>query len=305
MITDRKFVLVTRKTRLMELKEKYCTLGQAKFYLEHLGESFDQYEDEHQQFLAVKQNVQRTLFNLGRVLELDRELLPTYLFQADDIVVVLGQDGLVANTLKYLTTQPVIAINPLPALFDGILLPFKPSQVRDIVLATLNQEVRIQAITLAEATTNLGHSMLAVNDLFIGPRSHTSARYRLEISNASEEQCSSGIIVSTGLGSTGWMKSIITGACAIAGQNNKDSKPVPWDEKSLTYAVREPFPSATSQCAKVFGRITPRNHLTLTSRMPENGVIFSDGLEQDAIAFNAGTVATISISASSGSLVLG
>lgn len=33
-----------------------------------------------------------------------------------DIVVVIGQDGLVANTLKYLDGQPVIAINPDPAL---------------------------------------------------------------------------------------------------------------------------------------------------------------------------------------------
>ncbi len=46
MLTDRKIVVVTRKTRLQELKEKYCTLGQAKFYLEHLGESFSEYEEE-------------------------------------------------------------------------------------------------------------------------------------------------------------------------------------------------------------------------------------------------------------------
>lgn len=34
---------------------------------------------------------------------MDRQLLPNYLFGPDDIVVALGQGGLVANTMKYLT----------------------------------------------------------------------------------------------------------------------------------------------------------------------------------------------------------
>ena len=37
---------------------------------------------------------------------------PTTASVREDIVVVVGQDGLVANTLKYLQGQPVIAVNP-------------------------------------------------------------------------------------------------------------------------------------------------------------------------------------------------
>ncbi|GAL08510.1 NrtR-regulated hypothetical OrfY [Photobacterium aphoticum] len=69
--------------------------------------------------------------------------------------------------------------------------------------------------------------------------------------------------------------------------------------------MREPFPSATSQCSQIFGEITPQSPLQLTSRMAESGVIFSDGIEQDAISFNAGTVATITLSDKTGSLVVG
>ena len=38
--------------------------------------------------------------------------------------------------------------------------------------------------------------------------------------------------------------------------------------------------------------------------MPENGVIFSDGMEQDYIAFNSGSVVTIGIADQKGDLVI-
>ncbi|MGF1724823.1 hypothetical protein [Photobacterium nomapromontoriensis] len=310
MFTDRKIVLVTRKTRLMALQEKYCTLGQAKFYLEHLGESFDVYADEHRRYQQATEQAAKTLTSIGKVQQLERDLLPTYLFHPTDIIVVLGQDGLVANSLKYLDGQPVIAVNPMPDLFDGILLPFQLAELSTMLLHTLdshasNSPVKYQSVTLAEATTNLGDRLLAVNDLFIGPQSHTSARYQLRQQQIQEEQCSSGIIVSTGLGSTGWMKSIVIGANAISHRTEVAYQAKAWDSRSLTFAVREPFPSATSQCSQIFGEITPQTPLQLTSRMAESGVIFSDGIEHDAISFNAGTVATITISDKAGSLVVG
>lgn len=38
--------------------------------------------------------------------------LDRFLFEPDDIVLALGQDGLVANVAKYLDGQPVIGSNP-------------------------------------------------------------------------------------------------------------------------------------------------------------------------------------------------
>ena len=60
----------------------------------------------------------------GRVHVVDRGFLTNYVFGARDVVVALGQDGLVANVLKYLDGQPVIGVNPDPARWDGVLLPF-------------------------------------------------------------------------------------------------------------------------------------------------------------------------------------
>jgi len=306
MNTDRKLILVTRHTRLHELKRKYGTLGQAKFYIEHLGESFKQYEVEDALFWSVQKQVLSFMKTTGRVQQLDRSYLPTYQFSQDDVVIVLGQDGLVANTLKYLTGQSVIAINPSPKSYDGILLPFVVGDLPLVMADVLSNQMKSKSITMAEAKTNLGDSLLAVNDLFIGPKSHTSARYEMQWGNKKESHSSSGVIVSTGLGSTGWFKSLIAGASGIAGKpvQKHIANGFDWDSDFLYYTVREPFPSNVSKTNLVFGKVNARKPLTLKSKMAENGVIFSDGLENDYLEFTAGVTATIKVSDTQGVLVV-
>ena len=155
---------------------------------------------------------------------------------------------------------------------------------------------------MAEAKTNLGDSLLAVNDLFVGPKSHTSARYDVEWNGKKESHSSSGVIISTGLGSTGWFKSLIAGASGIAGRpvQKKIANGFEWDSKFLYYTVREPLPSQQSQTDLVFGRVDQQKPLVLTSKMAENGVIFSDGLEDDFLDFSAGITATIKVSETGG-----
>jgi hypothetical protein len=155
---------------------------------------------------------------------------------------------------------------------------------------------------MAEAVLNTGETLLAVNDLFIGPRSHTSARYNIRQGADSEAQSSSGIIVSTGLGSTGWLRSIIAGAHGIAGVPPIETRAA-WDSPTLRYSVREPWPSKTTAATMVHGQITASTPLVIESQMPESGVIFSDGIEADFVRFNAGTTATVRLASQSGVLV--
>lgn len=306
MLQERKLILITRKTRLQELKEKYCTLGQAKFYIEHLGERFDDYVAEDALYGEAQKTVLAHLKQTGRVQVLERSMLSTYLFANDDIVVVLGQDGLVANTLKYLSGQPLVAINPIPDLFDGVLLPFCVADTLEVLSSVLQARMSVKHISIAQVTTNLGDSLLAVNDVFIGPKSHTSARYEICVGETNEQQSSSGVIVSTGLGSTGWFKSILAGASGIAQHplHKQLSKGFAWDSADLYYTVREPFPSTVTHTNLVFGKITKGLKFKLTSKMAENGVIFSDGMENDPISFNAGTTVQIELSATKGVLVI-
>lgn len=301
MPSDRKVVLVTRHSRIEELIARFHTLDQARFYLEHLGADFSDYMVEHKRYLAARRTVEAALASCARVQLLDRGFLPTYLFAPDDVVVALGQDGVVANTLKYLDGQPLIGVNPDPGRYDGVLLPFQPSDVSKVLPEVFANRRPARNVTMAKATLSDGQSLYAVNDLFIGPKSHTSARYELHIGSHREIQSSSGIIVSTGLGSTAWLKSIMTGSLAVAQGlcgtvSPRPTKPMSWDAPFLRFAVREPFPSVATKTSLVFGATEAKTPMKILSLMPENGVIFSDGIESDFLTFNSGIVATVSVS---------
>jgi len=313
-----KIILVTRQTRLAELVQRFNTLDQAKFYVEHLGADFSDYVKEDDTYRKAIADTEKILLRLGRLQTIDRSYLANFIFAPNDTVVVLGQDGLVANTLKYLNGQPVFGVNPDPARWDGQLLPFEVPDLMKVLPEFFSKGRPLNGVTMAEVTLNNGLTLCAVNDFFIGPRSHGSARYRIEIGGNSEHHSSSGIIVSTGMGSTGWFKSLITGAAAVAelaGQlsshgsvaRQRTSAPpstqFPWDAPHLYFTVREPFPTRTTGASLVFGKITAQQPLVIVSEMAEHGVIFSDGMEKDFLEFNSGTRAAITLSSRQGQLV--
>jgi hypothetical protein len=297
-----KVVVVVKSTPLDELVRRFNTREQARFYVEHMGGSFDVYQAAHS---AYHQSLAffREHFPAGaRSQWIDREFLPTFTFGPRDLVVTIGPDGLVVNTAKYLTNQPVFAVNPDPQRIDGVLTPFKVGHVLSSLPAALDGEYTVRPVTMARATLNDGQSILAVNDLFIGQKTHVSARYRIRHGARGEDQSSSGVIVSTGAGSTGWLRSVVTGSFAIAaalkaggGKDPADSARFAWDANDLVFSVREPFVSKVSSARIVFGRVSAHEPLKIVSQMPQNGVIFSDGVEEDRIDFNSGAVASIAV----------
>lgn len=329
-LTENKIILVVRATRLADLKARFATKMQAQFYVSRLGGDFSDYEREDSAYQAAIVQAQQILAGLGRVQIVQRALVPNFVFGPDDTVVALGQDGLVANTLKYLNAQPLIGVNPDPKRWDGQLLPFTVRDLDKVVREVLRRRRPTKAVTMARATLNTGLALHAVNDFFVGARTHVSARYRIQLGKAVENQSSSGVIVSTGLGSTGWLKSLLTGAAAVtqsagsalarrmAGElpgglhSAGATRPVkftartefPWDADYLCFTVREPFPSKTTGASLVFGRVTTGQPLIVESQMGENGVIFSDGIEQDFLEFNSGTRAVIGIAERKGQLVV-
>ena len=214
--TDKKIIVVTREARLDGLRRRFNTARQAKFYVEHLGGDFNDYTAEKDTYQAAIAEADAVLRPLGLVQFIDRAFLPNFVFGPEDTVVVLGQDGLVANTLKYTGQRPVVGVNPDPGRFDGVLLPFGVRDLAKVMPETLAGRRPRKEVTMARASLNDGRTLHAVNDFFVGPRSHVSARYVIQHGKRREAHSSSGVIVSTGLGSTGWLKSLLAGADAIS-----------------------------------------------------------------------------------------
>lgn len=307
---DNQVVIVKRTTRLDELISRFNTISQARFYVEHLGTSFEDYEQEHKIYYKSLKEVKTSIGAFARTYVLDRSFLPNYIFSTTDIVVVVGQDGLVANTLKYLDGQATLGVNPDPKRWDGVLLPFTAPEVGDVVKQVVSDKRTTKTVNMGQVKLQDGQQLLAVNDFFIGQKGHASARYEILFGNKREAQSSSGVIVSTGLGSSGWLKSVLAGASgivnSIAGTNQriKQEVSVPWDANYLTFSVREPFQSKITGAGIVFGKVQSGTALKIVSLMGENGVIFSDGIEKDYLEFNSGMEATILLAAKKGNLIV-
>ena len=131
-----------------------------------------------------------------------------------------------------------------------------------------------------------------------GARSHVSARYRIGWRGHSEPHSSSGVVISTGAGSTGWLSSIFNMAGGILAMTAGATASLPrpslsWEDPRLMFVVREPFISRHSRAGVVAGIVEPSEELRLESAMPASGVIFSDGVEADYLNFNSGAVAHI------------
>ncbi len=296
-----KVVVITRKTELEELVSRFNTLPQAQFYLEHAGQDFTPIAARHARYQSVLDAVRNEIPGGLKSQVIDRSFLPQFTFGEADLVVTVGPDGLVVNVAKYLNGQPILAVNPDPSWIDGLLLPFAAREFSAALHRTLQRRQPVQSVTMAEARLSDGQTLVAFNDLFIGARSHVSARYGIAQEDRHETHSSSGIIVSTGAGSTGWLQSVYAGAAAaVASLGGQWAPPIdggrlPLDADYLVYAVREPFPSKATQTSLAFGTIDGKTPLTLNSHMADNGVIFSDGMEADYLTFNAGTQARVGI----------
>lgn len=307
-----KIVVVTKKTALEELVERFNSRDQAKFYLEHMGASFGEYSQAHEVYVRavdrLKDSVPRGVKNQF----IERGFLPTFQFGERDLVVTVGPDGLVINTAKYLTQQPILAINPDPARVDGILIPFEVGEVGRCLDRVFSGQMGLKRVSMAKAELNDGQKLYAVNDLFIGPKTHVSARYDIQFDGRNEAQSSSGIIVSTGAGCTGWLQSIVRGAVSVArgvtgadlGIPKPESYRLDWESEDLYFTVREPFTSKISKASIVFGKVRPGEFLYITSQMPDYGVIFSDGIEKDFIAFNSGAIAKVGLAERKANLIV-
>lgn len=286
---NRRAVVVRRPTDYESLIAAHATRGQAEFFLRSRSQSIDEIEREHAEVQGAIAMVLAGIPARWRRTSIDRSELSRFLFEPEDVVIAIGQDGLVANVAKYLSGQLVLGVNPLPQRFDGVLVRHPTAAVRDL-LADIDADrgVRVQSRAMVRARLDDGQSLTALNEVFIGHRSHQSARYRIAIGDRVERQSSSGIICCTGTGATGWASSIhrATGSAMVL--------PEPTEAK-LCFFVREAWPSKFTATGLNSGILTEKSRLVVTSELNQGGVVFGDGIEDDYLPFDWGRVADVGV----------
>lgn len=292
-----RIVIVSKKSRLDYLILEHQTESLTKFKLESAGQSFALYENEDIVYKTALDHIRKSIPNDLQTVGIVREELPNFQFRTKDLIIICGPDGLFANVAKYLKDQLVLTVNPDPNTVAGVLMLFKPEQVGGLIASIQKGEHNTEHLPFVKAIINDDKTLWGINDIFVGRKDHISARYEISFGGQAEHQSSSGIIVSTVVGSTGWLRSIQMMVAGITGGrvNHKlSSVPDPTDSE-LVFVVREPFPSPNTGVSLVTGRVVPGRPLVISSEMPSGGYIFSDGVTEKAILWNAGDTVTISV----------
>jgi len=274
-------VLVERPSEYDELLARHATHEQVRFFLSQRGRALDEVLERHAALAATHRAVLGAVPADWRTATVLRADLDRFLFEPGDLVLALGQDGLVANVAKYLDGQPVIGLNPDPEHVPGVLVRNPPAAAGDLIADLARGAARVEERTMARALLDDGQEVLALNEIFVGHVTHQSARYTIALGERSERQSSSGIIAATGTGATGWAASInrqLTSPLALPGPT----------DPALAFFVREAWPSSVTATTLTAGRIGTTEHLTVTCELGEGGTVFGDGIEADRVAVDWG-----------------
>ena len=273
-------VVVHRRTEREQIVREQGTWERAKYQAKMLKSvrALSAVADRYDAAESALQTVSSAIPSAWRRGAVEREDLDRFLFEPEDLVVVVGQDGLVANVAKYLDGQPVIGIDADPGSGMGVLTRHRAQECALLLQATADRRAQTQERTMVEAAVDgqVGLGLTALNEIYLGSPTHQSARYTLStMDGARERHSSSGVVIGTGTGATGW--------CSSIARERATAPPSPApDEAALCWFVREAWPSPGTGVALTSGRLGPGERVELSSE-GERLVAFADGLEADRL----------------------
>ncbi|MFJ8781551.1 hypothetical protein [Streptomyces sp. NPDC102476] len=281
-------VLVHRTTEYEELVAHHGTHGQAAFFLSSRGRDIAEVAERHERTRRALAEVTSAIPLTWRQARVERADLDRFLFAPEDVVIVVGQDGLVANVAKYLAGQRVVGIDTDPGRNPGVLVRHRPAQAAALLPAAL--DTTVDELTMVEAVADDTQRLVALNEIYLGAAGHQTARYRLGLEGDGgvvEAQASSGVLVGTGTGATGWLRSL------WQERGGRLRLPDPTEDRLLWF-VREAWPSPATGTSLVAGELPARARLRLTVES-ERLIAFGDGMEGDAVELTWGQTVEVGV----------
>jgi NAD kinase len=272
-------------------------LSTKKTALEHFKEQSDTYERElpaveveelrknHAEHYASLNKIRDVLAKYN--IQFDRTYMPYSEyedFKGKDLIISVGGDGTVLNTSHYTLDETPVLIVKSTKGSTGELCEIDADNFENALEKILTGNFKIEKWTRAEGCFGK-RKIFALNEIYVGTRFNPSmARYELAHKDKSELQMSSGVVVTTGTGSTGWYANI-----PVIG------KAFPKDAKELRFCVREPKVAATY--AMLHGVLLPGEILRIRSKMNIDGCISFDGdVGKRLYPFRIGDVLEVQIS---------
>jgi NAD+ kinase len=126
-----------------------------------------------------------------------------------DVVVSIGGDGTALSASHFIEDKPLLAVNSSPETSVGALTTIDVSELAEKLAEIKEKRFKTENLERIEVFINGNLAEhLALNEVFIASeKAYHISRYKLKFNGAEEVQRSSGLIFSTGTGSTAWFRS--------------------------------------------------------------------------------------------------
>ncbi len=130
-----------------------------------------------------------------------------------DVVISIGGDGTALSASHFIRNIPLLAVNSNNKKSEGALTTLEVDSLEKSLVKIVAGNYQVEKLERIEAEINgKKQNLLALNEIFIASeKAYLISKYKIKIvgggSKVEEEQLSSGLIFSTGTGSTAWFKS--------------------------------------------------------------------------------------------------
>lgn len=147
-----------------------------------------------------------------------------------DMVIALGGDGTVLSASHYLIDKPLLAVNTSPGKSEGALTTIPINKLNQKLQEITENNFKTEKLERIEVSINdKPLDILSLNEVFIAnEKAYLVSKYKIKFKDIEEQQRSSGLIFSTGTGSTAWF-------------NSASGKPFPANSKFIKTITREPY----------------------------------------------------------------
>jgi len=175
-----------------------------------------------------------------------------------ELVISIGGDGTALSAGHYITNQKLLAVNSNPKKSEGALTTLNIDKLAEKLDQIKERKYGAEKLERIEVFINgKMQKPIALNEVFIAnEKAYLVSKYRLKIIKKDvvreEEHRSSGLIFSTGTGSTAWFKS--------AG-----GKPFSPQAKYVKMIVREPYFRSLSNFSIVGELIDEKEEIEVTA----------------------------------------
>jgi len=198
-------------------------------------------------------------------------------FKNQNLIISIGGDGTFLSASHFTTNQSILGVNLNHKNSEGALTTIKLHQLENKLKKIFTKKFKIKKyqreIVKIFKKDKCIKTELALNETFFGNiNPHHPSNYLIQYKNKKEAQSSSGILISTGTGSTAWYKA-------------SGGFPFSKTKSQLRFRIRELYKGRIHKPKIKKGKIKQNKKLTIISKM-NHGILSIDSIRNYTIHKN-------------------